>query len=165
LAQQRATYSLSELHLFRTFQTIDEYRKATGEEPPPYDPTRPPKAWFDPSALASPRRTVVYEPVLAIGPQGQVLADSAGKPMLDILLLSKEEAARVNIWHDQTGQPVPMLPPVPMPLRQLKPNEELIFLYPEVVVVRDKSVEVDPGMFTAKDRALLRKIADRLSVE
>lgn len=145
--------------------TIDDYRKATGEEPPPYDPTRPPKAWFDPNALGSPRRTVVYDPVLAVGSKGEILADQHEKPMLDILLLSKEEAARVNIWHNQSGQPAPSMPPVPMPLRQLKPNEELIFLYPQVVVVRDKSVEIDNGMFTAKDRALLKKIADKLGVE
>lgn len=164
MAQQRTTYSLSELHLFRTYLTIEEYRKAMGEDPPPYDPTKPPKTWFDPSALASPRRTVVYDPVLAIGPQGQILADHSGKPMLDVLLLSKDEAAHVNIWHDQSGQPSPTLPPVPMPLRPLGSNEELIFLYPQVVVVRDKSVEADKGMFTADDRALLRKIAKKLDV-
>jgi hypothetical protein len=165
MAQARATYSLSELHLFRTYLTIEEYRKAMGEDPPPYDPTKPPKNWFDPSALASPRRTVVYDPVLAVGAQGQILADPNGKPMLDILLLSKEEAARVNIWHDQSGHPSPTLAPVPMPLRPLRSNEELIFLYPQVVVVRDKSVEADKGTFTAEDRALLRKIARKLGVE
>jgi hypothetical protein len=165
LAQPRATYSLSELHLFRTYSTVEEYRKATGENPPAYDPSRPPKNWFDPGALASPRRTVVYDPVLAIGPQGQILADADGKPMLDILLLSKDEAARVNLWHEQSGHPAPTLPPVPAPLRPLRANEELIFLYPQLVVVRDKSVEADKGMFTAEDRALLRKIARKLAVD
>lgn len=165
MAQPRATYSLSELHLFRTYTTVEEYRKVTGENPPPYDPTKPPKHWFDPSALASPRRTVVYDPVLATGAQGQILADASGKPMLDILLLSKEEAAQVNIWHEQSGHPSPVLPAVPMPLRPLRANEELIFLYPQVVVVRDKSVETDKGAFTAEDRALLRQIAKKLGVD
>jgi hypothetical protein len=164
MAQPRATYSLSELHLFRTFTTIEEYRKATGEYPPPYDPAKPPKAWFDPTALQSVRRTVVYDSVLAIGAQGQVLADAAGKPMLDILALSKEDAAQVNIWHDQSGQPVPAVPPVPMPLRQLKPNEELFFLYPQVVAVRDTTVEAETGMFTGRDRVLLRQIAEKLGI-
>ncbi len=144
--------------------TREDFQKATGIEAPPYDPTRAPKGWFDPTAAASPRRTVVYDPIVATTASGQPLSDAAGKPMLDILLLSREEAATVNIWHDQSGQPVPMLQPVPTPMRPLRETEELFFLSPQVVSVRDTSVEPDNGMFSAKDRTLLQKIAAKLGV-
>lgn len=159
-----SSYSISKLYLFRTFGTREDFRRVTGEEPPAYDPTRPPKFWYDPQAITSTRRTVAYDPVLATTDEGIPLVGTDGKPMLDILLLTKEEAATVNIWHNQSGQPQPQLPPVPVPLRGLHENEELFFLMPQVVSVRDKTIENDTGMFTAQDRVLLRAIADKLGV-
>jgi len=157
------SYSISELYLFRVFGSREDYQRVTGEEPPAYDPNRPPKFWFDPKALTSTRRTIAYDPVLATTNEGVPFSDQ-GKPMLDILLLTKEEAASVNIWHNQSGQPQPHLPPVPVPLRELQENEELFFLMPQVVSVRDKNMVQDAGMFTAEDRSLLRAIASKLDV-
>lgn len=159
-----STYGIGALYLFRVFQTREDFQRITGEVAPPYDPGRPPKFWYDPQAVSSTRRTVAYDPVLATNQSGSPLVGSDGKPMLDILLLSREEAASVNIWHDQSGQPRPQLPPVPVPLRELRDDEELFFLMPQVVSVRDKSVEENPGTFTASDRKLLRAIAEKLEI-
>ncbi len=159
-----STYGIGALHLFRVFQTREDFQRMTGEVAPPYDPGRPPKFWYDPQARASTRRTVAYDPVLATTESGLPLTGPDGKPMLDILLLSREEAASVNIWHDQSGQSRPHLPSVPVPLRELQDNEELFFLMPQVVSVRDRNIEEDPGTFTVSDRKLLRAIAQKLDI-
>ncbi len=162
----RAVYSIGELHRFPTFSTPEDYRNATGLEAPPYDPGRPPKTWFDPGALASVRPTVLYDPVLATTIDGTPLADADGKPVLDVLALSREHAATVNIWNTMSGHGVPTTPAVPIPLRPLKENEELFFSFPQVVSVRDKDLaeEIGNGQFTGADRRLLRLIAEKLGV-
>lgn len=161
-------YPLSNLFLFPIFQTREAYRQATGQEPPPWDPQRPSKAWFDPQAHTSPRRNVVYDAVLAMSENGNALAGPDGKPMLDILLLKREEAATVNIppkGPGTTNLPGTEVPEVPFPLRALEPNEELAFEFGGIVVVRNKELyPLTLVGFTAEDRALVKRIAAKLGV-
>jgi len=160
-------YSLDKLYLFPYYQTREDYRRATGQEPPPWDPNRPPKYWFDPNARLSTRRNVVYDCVIATSESGKPLMGPDGKPMLDFLVLTKEEAATVNIPpKDVSNVPGADKPEVPCPLRPLEPGEELFFDFGGIVAV--KNTELYPQLevgFTAQDRALLRAIAQKLGVQ
>jgi len=159
-------YGLDSLYLFPYYQTRDAYRKAAGEEPPPWDPRKPPKYWMDAKARLSGRRNVVYDFTLAISQSGTPLAGPDGKPMLDLLVLPKEDAATVNIPPDATNVPGTDVPPVPPPLRPLEPNEELFFDVGGVVAVKnlDHPYWKETAGFTQADRALLRAIAAKLGV-
>lgn len=161
------TYGIHELYLFPVFQTREAYREATGQEPPPYDPHKPIKSWFDPKAADSPRRKVVYDNVLAIGENGYPLAGPDGKPMLEPLVIDKEQAATVNIPPKKPGTPDQPVTghEVPVPLRALAPNEELYFQFGGSVAVRNKDLvaRMQEG-FTFEDRALLHRIAEKLGV-
>jgi hypothetical protein len=54
---------------------------------------------------------------------------------------------------------------IPVPLRKLNSNEELVITFGSVVAVRDKSAAIDtPVHFTTSDRLLLQKIAQKLGV-
>jgi len=159
-------YSLDKLYLFPYYQTREDYRRAMGEEPPAWDPHRPPKYWFDPNARQSPRRNVVYDNVLATSDSGSPLVGPDGKPMLDVLVLSKEEAATVNIPpKDVTNVAGADRPEVPCPLRALESNEELFFDFGGVVAVKNRELyaQLEVG-FTSEDRALLQAIAKKLGI-
>ena len=157
--------SIDELYLFPRYQTREDYRNAMREEAAPFDPRRAPKYWFDPNAANSPRRTVIYDPVLAFSSTGVALAGPDGKPMLDVLALSREEAATVNIPPGGTNVPGADVPEIPFPLRQLGPNEELCFQFGGVVAVKDieiaRTTEVG---FTYEDREILLAIARKLGI-
>ena len=159
-------YGLKSLYLFPYYQTREDYRQATGQEPPPWDPNRPPKYWRDPSALSSPRRNVIYDYVLATGPTGTPVAGLDGKPVLDLLVLRKEDAATVNLPPLATNVPGADVPEVPCPLRPLEPEEELFFDIGGVVTVKNVTLyaALEVG-FTAQDRLLLRGIARKLGLE
>ncbi len=159
-------YGLSNLYLFPYYQTREDYERSVGQAPPPWDPNRPPKYWFDPNARQSTRRNVVYDFVIATSESGTPLVGPDGKPMLDLLVLPKEEAATVNIPPKHVANvPGADRPEVPCPLRALEPDEELAFDFGGVVVVRNKNLypSLEVG-FTAEDRALLRAIAAKLGV-
>lgn len=159
-------YSLDKLYVFPYYQTREDYRRAVGQEPPPWDPNRAPKYWFDPNARQSTRRNVVYDLVIATSETGSALVGPDGKPMLDLLVLGKEEAATVNIPpKDLTNVPGADRPEVPCPLRPLEPNEELFFDFGGAVAVKNRELwaSVDVG-FTLEDRALLRAIAKKLGL-
>ncbi len=161
-------YGIEHLFLFPIYQTAEAYRKATGEDPPPWNPNKPPKAWFDPEARNSTRRSIVYQNVIAMSPSGYPLASPEGKPMLDVLVLSKEDAGTVNIppkGPGSTNTPGADAPEVPVPLRPLEPNEELFFDFGGIVAV--KNLDLYPQLeigFTAEDRALLKRIAEKLGL-
>ena len=80
-------YGIKSLYLFAYYQSREDYRQATGQEPPPWDALRPPKRWCDPSARSSTRRNVVYDYALVTGPSGTPVAGPVGKPVLDVLVL------------------------------------------------------------------------------
>ena len=159
------TYSLDRLYLFPLYQTRDSYTQATGQEAPAFDPQRPPKYWFDPEAEKSLRRNVVYDTVVCYLENGGLLLDEAGKPQVESMILLKQEAATVNIPPNETNVPGASVPCVPVPLRALDADEELVLGFGGVVLVRNKSISEDTTEgFTPSDRALLQAIARKLNV-
>ncbi|HUQ92612.1 MAG TPA: hypothetical protein VM120_13115 [Bryobacteraceae bacterium] len=162
-----ATYGIAKLYLFPAYQTREAFQQATGIEPPPFDSQKPVKSWFDPQALASPRRNVIYENAIAYADNGAPLADSNGKPVLESLLITRESAATVNI--PPKGLDLPSIPTVgveiAVPLRALEPNEELYFQWGGSVAVKNTELfNKAEGGFSAEDRLLLRAIAAKLAV-
>ncbi|MCS7042546.1 MAG: hypothetical protein N2036_03970 [Bryobacteraceae bacterium] len=159
-------YGLQELYLFPYFQTREQYKAMTGEEPPPFDPTRPAQCWYDPEALKSSRRVIVYENALAIDENGVPKRGPDGKPYFEPLALPKHEAATVNIPYKQrANEPSSGLPDVPVPCRALHDDEELAFDFGGVVVVKNKNFANEEVVgFTRGDRELLRAIAKKLNV-
>lgn len=163
-------YSITNLYLFPTYATREEYQKATGQEAPPWNPYRQPKSWFDPNARSSPSRRVVYDRALATDPDtGGVVAGPDGQPMLDALVLDRDEAASVNIpakGLGATNVPGAGRPGIPVPLRPLEPNEKLFFDFGGIVAVKNLDLfeQIESG-FTNQDRSLLKAIAKQLGVE
>ena len=159
---------LDSLFLFPYYQTREAYEKATGRPCPPWNPLLPPKAWFDPKAAEATRRNVVYDNTLVYSLNGVILADANGDPMLDALVLPKEQAALVNIPDKTLGAsniPGSDRPEVPPPLRLPDGTEELFFIFGQTVAVRNKVAwEQTQNTFTARDRVLLKAIADKLGV-
>jgi len=164
-ALPQPTYSLEHLHLFPVYKTREAYHAATGQEPPPFDPTRPAQYWFDPEAAKSAKRVIVYDWALAIDERGQPKRGANGKPYLEPLVLPKTEASVVNIPYGQTNEPTSGLPDVPVPCRALHDDEELEFGFGGIVVVRNKNFDDQAVVgFTTGDRELLRAIARKLNV-
>jgi hypothetical protein len=156
---------LNDFYLFPVYATREEYRRATGQDAPAYNPSRAPKHWLDPKAAASPRRTVVYDLAVQTGDQGQPLADKQGKPIIDVLLLPRDEAASVNIWEPGNGLPAPAMPRVEPPLREPAAGQEFTFVFPGIVGVLDRAAaQASANYFTPADRALLQAIAKKLAV-
>lgn len=159
-------YGLQELYLFPVYQTREQYQEMTGEEPPPFDPTRPAQYWRDPEALKSNRRVIVYDYALAIDERGAPKRGPDGKPYLEPLALPKHEAATVNIPYKKfANEPSSGLPDVPVPCRALHDDEELAFDFGGMVVVKNKNFASEEVVgFTRGDRELLRAIAKKLNV-
>ncbi|MBL8236232.1 MAG: hypothetical protein JNM66_02350 [Bryobacterales bacterium] len=160
-------YGIERLYVFPYYQTREEYQKATGVEPPKFDGTRAPKYWFDPAAKESTRRNMAYDHILSYAVNGSPLFDDNGKPMLEVLMLNKDEAATVNIPPKGLGManiPGADKPEIPPPLRALNADEEFFVPFPGIIGVRIKnSLEPDRG-FTEEDRAILMAIAKKLGV-
>ena len=163
-----AKYGLDSLYLFPYYQSQEDYAKATGSTAPAFNPNRQPKYWQDPKAKDSTKRTVVYNQALAVAENGVPLVGSDGKPMLDLLVLSRDEAATVNIPYKGPGAtniPGAGAPEVQPPLRALESNEELGFGFGNTVYVHNTDYPFDNGgSFTAADRLLLKAIAMKLGV-
>ena len=161
-------FPINDLYVFPSFQTRDDYFKATGEEAPEWDPNRPVKSWFDPAARNTNKRTFLYDVVLMYDKNGMVLPDEKGIPQLEQLALLREEAARVNILPREKMVdygPGSKVAPIPVPMRPLKATEELVFTFGGVVAVRLKDAyKSTVNTFTVNDRQLLEKIAQKLGV-
>ena len=159
-------YELQKLCLFPEFGSREDYRKATGQEAPPWTPGRPLKLWFDPAAADSPKRSIIYDQVLAVSEHGVALHGPDDKPFLEPLVLYKQEAATVNLRPEGAPPPEEELVPVPVPLRALDPEEELDFDWGGIVIVRNKTWKQEEDAsgsgFGEKDRALLTAIAKKL---
>ena len=159
---------LSSLYLFPVYQTRDEYETKTGVAAPPFNPAWPVKSWADPAAANSPKRSVVYENVLALADSGKPLVDGEGRPMLEPLMMPRERAAVVNIpVKDFTGR-IPETATigfeVPVPCRALVEDEQLTLGFGDLVYVERKSTEQTPTSFSVEDRQLLHAIAKKLGV-
>jgi len=158
-------YGIENLYLFPVFTTHETFARAIGTNAPEWNPSRSPKYWFDPKAKDSVRSRVAYRQALVTSEKGAPLADPQGKPLLDVLVLPKEEAATVNIPPNRTNTPGADAPFVPVPLRELEANEELFFAFGGVVAVRNTSFEAPAESgFTASDRALLKAIAAKMGL-
>lgn len=160
-------YGLDKLYLFPYYQNREQYRAATGVEAPVFDTNRPPQYWCDPEAAKSTKRSVVYDNVLAVNDKGQPLADENGKPYFEPTMMLKTEAVSVNIpvkaGSNEPGTEVPEAPP---PLRALDADEELIFDFGGIVLVRNKKfadTTVTNG-FTEQDHQLLLAVARKLNI-
>lgn len=162
----QSMFSIFKLFIFPVFQTREEYKAATGEDAPPWDPNQPIKNWFDPAARTTRSRTMLYDRVLLYDANGMVVPDETGKPTIDKLALLRETAAQVNMLPSERVVdygPGSRMAPIPAPIRELKPNEELFFTFGGAVAVRDKSAfKSEVNAFTVADRALLQRIADKL---
>ena len=89
-------YSPSELALFRTY-TRETYRSTFGADAPPFDPSRPVKAWFDSTVdLSDPSNVAIYK---VLG------RDSSGALALRQLIMPASEAASVNLQGAITYPP------------------------------------------------------------
>jgi hypothetical protein len=169
-ALSQPKYSITNLYLYPTYATREAYQAATGQEAPAWNPYRAPKSWFDPNARQSTSRRVVYEYALATDPDtGANSYDAQGRPMLDALVLDREEAATVNIAPKGTGMtnvPGAGVPEVPAPMRALEPTEELFVDFGGIIMVKNKDLyaQLESGFYST-DRVLLQKIAQKLGVE
>jgi hypothetical protein len=164
-ALPRPQYGIENLYLFPCYGTPDAYQRATGHAAPPWNPNRAPKLWEDPKAKDAPKRTIVYDQALVLDDKGVPEAGPDGSPLLDLLVLNKDEAATVNIPPDIGNIPGASVPMVPPPLRALEPNEQLFFPIGGLVAV--KNLDLYPQLevgFTAQDRALLNAIAKKLGL-
>lgn len=158
------------------FQTRDDYKARYGAEPPPPDPMRRAKHWFDPAYVgAIDDGEMVPYLTLAVHPStGQPIPGPDGNPRLATIWLTKEEAGSVNIPAGTANEfpanmPVMRLAPIHPPVRPLHPDERLEFGMGGIVRVvnirlREKAL-ASADQWTAADRALLRKIAAKLGVE
>lgn len=158
-------YGIRELYLYPYYDTRERFQAETGMEPPPFNPDKPPKYWFDPEAAHSQKRSILYENVLAISEQGHVLKGEDGRPLLEPLLLKKDEAASVNIpLKLVANEPGAAVPAVPVPLRALHEDEELAFDAFAGVVVINKKLMAEPVEYGKFDRDLLIAIGRKLNV-
>lgn len=159
-------FGLEHLYMFPYYQTREAYRAAIGEEPPAWNPNKPPKYWFDPEVRNQAKRNVVYDRVIAYSGNGIPLVDADSKPVTDVLLLHKDEAGTVNIPPKgplDSNIPGADVPEIAPPLRELRDDEELFFVFPGVVAVQLKShLEPDRG-FTEEDRAIMLDIKRMLA--
>ena len=160
-------YGLEKLFLFPVYQNRAQFLKATGADAPAFDTSKPPKYWFDPNAAKTTKRSLMYDNVLATDEKGQAVFGPDGKAFFEALLLFKQEAATVNLpIGDYANEPGTDKPPVPVPMRALEPNEELIQGFGGVILVRNNDIpDEGPTSFTYQDRETIRAIARKLGVQ
>jgi len=159
------SYSIENLYLFPVYHSQDEYQRGIGQAAPAWDAKRLPKFWFDPKAKDSTKRNVVYDSVLALDVNGKEMTDANGKIMLDVLMLTKQEASTVNIPPPFGNVPGATAPPVPCPMRPLASNEEIYYQFGGVLAVKNTDLfDNAQSGFAASDRALLQSIATKLGL-
>lgn len=174
---------LSDIHLFPVCQTREDAAKllpASVMLPPP-DPTRRLKYWVDPAfvGVEDDGEPVSYLVVHFDSRTGVPVLDANGMPRTRTLILSKTEAGRFNVPYNESANEFPpssvaaALKPLPVPIRNLHPDEYLAVAggFGAVVgqvVVRNRRLYQAPAKgsdgFTEKDRALLIEIARALGI-
>ena len=168
--QQVSEYGVYVLYLFPTYKIRAEYKAATGQEAPGWNPYRAPKGWFDPAARQPGPRSILYPRVFIYGPTGLIEEDAQGQPVTEALALSRDEAANVNIPPTDTGStnvPGADQEPIPVPVDELNPDEEFAYTIGGALVIRNKSLwqkVVEAGNFTDADRADLKAALSILKV-
>ncbi len=165
------------LYVFPVYQTREQFKAATGKEAPTWNPSKPIKSWFDPSPPVSDADGDVRYLMLALGADGKTPAVKNGAPYLRMTRVAHLDAIAVNIppkeFYDQRIQDPGALSPfasleVPVPCRELLPDEELKFGWGGLVEVRKKNeVAPAPGAAPASDselRQLLLTIDGKLDI-
>ena len=147
---------LDTLYTFPVYQTRETYKHLTGMEAPPWDPSKPIKSWEDRQAPSSDEDGYVQYQVLALGPDKKSPAvGTHGRPYLRTMRILRSDAVRVNIppkdFSHQTNRPDPgSLSPmasveVPVPCRDLLPDEELFVAWGGRAEVRKKTEAPPPS--------------------
>ncbi|MCX8140040.1 MAG: hypothetical protein N3E46_10180 [Gemmataceae bacterium] len=141
---------ITELYLFRRFNSPQEYEAETGRPCPPFDPKRPIQAWFDPDAENSPDLFITYPYHMS--------RDGVIAP----LTIPKAWATTPNIPSGAvSGIVLEVLPPL---RRGLEPGEIIKKTPFGVSIWRVDELEQTQQGFTNADRDLLRRIARKLGV-
>ncbi|MGQ9845874.1 MAG: hypothetical protein ACUVQP_00015 [Bacteroidales bacterium] len=147
--------SLEDLTLFPIFQTRADYLQYFGEEPPPYDPTKDRKHWFDPKAeeKANGNPYVVYDHA--------ILRNNKGKYFIGPIILPVEVAMSVNIGEGTANEPGTGRS-IPFPIRKLHEDEELTEGFGGTPLIVNKKFREKQAqqldVFTAEDRKMLKSI-------
>jgi hypothetical protein len=160
-------YGISKLYVLPYYPTRESYETATGKTCPPWDKTRRPQHWEDPSAADAADDYVLFNTVLAIDMKtGQPLAGPDKQPYTRSLILPKQVAATVNIPPIATNVEGAGVPEYPCPMRPLESNEALFFDAMGLVAVKNTDLYVSPyeNTFTRDDRTLLKAIGKKLGV-
>ncbi len=169
MAQSKPVASVTDLYLFPYYPTQEEYKIATGKDAPPYLPYKPRKYWLDPQAAASAKRYITYDRALVTRDDGFTpMVGDDGNPVVDQLILTKEDAGAVNIPPTkmyEPGEQPPSTPIVQCPQRALEPGEVLQFDFAGNVIVKNQDLlDQMNGGFTNSDRRLLQAIAAKLGL-
>lgn len=160
MADYVSTFPLSSVYKFPVYQTREQFAAATGLPVPPYDPRKPVKSWFDPAPVLVGKVVMYKHPV--VGADGRIVEEP--------FLLSAEDAKIVNIPPKAPGVPdQPTVGEVPVPVRDLLPNESYITTGPlQIIEFKDTSAQTpggdSGGGFTSEDRRLLQGIAKAVGV-
>jgi hypothetical protein len=180
---KKPTASLHEIALFPVFQTREDYETLLRKPCPAPDPDRRAKYWFDPAYSDVTPDNDDYEAVTYRVPainvlNGLPIADQDGRVKTTLITLWKWEAGSVNIPRGITNEfpsyaNITKFAPVPVPIRELEPEEELLVVN-GVLVVRNKVLyaeqrqkEAERNIVTLSERdwqrmeALLQKYLGR----
>lgn len=125
--------TLSSLHRFPYFATVDEFTAKTGLPAPfpPYDSNYPVKSWRDPAPPLADEDGMVTYLGIALAKDGRTPLLKDGKPYQKAFRVPVEIAARVNIAFKATDPKDNRVDdPTPkgeyqMPLRELQAGESL----------------------------------------
>jgi hypothetical protein len=108
---------LAEFFRFVEYTSPEEYKKITGMDAPVFDLNKQIKLWFDPAAKGSPRRQVIYDPVIATTANGNWIQTATGEYETEIWVTVRELAGEVNIPpRDFNYTQYPNLTKAPLPL-------------------------------------------------
>ncbi len=161
-------YGITNLYLFPTYATREDFEKMTGQVCLPWNPARAPKYWYDPKPVKkfTGPGNVAYTSYDRIWLGNR---DAANNPVLDPLVLSLDEAASANIpptGPGSTNTEGADAPAVPAPMRALEPNEQLFFDFGGLLTVKNTDLfpQLEQVGFSQHDRDLLAAIAMKLGV-
>lgn len=143
------------LYLFPVYQTREQYKAATGQNAPVWNPTKPIKSWFDPNPTNADEDGNVQYLMLALGKDKKTPAvGTDGKPYLRLTRISAIDAATVNIAPKDFSPDTRIVDPgalspmasieIPVPCRPLGTDEEFAFGFGATVQVRKKSTTTPP---------------------
>lgn len=125
---------MSDLYRFKSYANRQKYTEATGMEAPPYDPGKPPKHWVDPT----PDIRTLYQQytVIRMNNEGNPFRlDADDLPQTEPLSIRTTDAPQLNLPDLRITGQMPIPKPVPLPIRNLEENEELMFIRPTMEVI------------------------------